>query len=480
MAFPHASRKKTAFGLCLSLSIVFLLAGLLYLRQWADLSPLELKSHTSTPSKTNGNQAEKPVSSLNFPPSQSPADELHTTGKLGNGEWKFDPTEDAENYGLDDAQCDAAFPALYFEIDRAAAWWRSNRNITLEDVDISWKGSGMVRAMIYGHQLYVIEPRYNGEGYDIRRALALLSSIHRAVVAYHGTIPNVEFSFSINDVPDPDHAAKPVWTLRRRVDAKEKWLMPDFGYWSWDLDLNGSYEQIRREIAAIETDFREKKPLAVWRGAKSNNVRTDLLNVAAGRTWSDVKEIAWPGMTWFRSESQGEFIRIADLCRYKFVIQTEGASYFSRDKYLQNCDSVIIMHRRQWVDNHHHLLITEGLDQNVVEVERDFSDLPLKMDYLLSHPIEAERIANNGAKTFRDRYLTPAVQTCYWRRLFRRWREVSFEPYLYDDLEEEDAVTSQFSTKKKLRGVPYETYVRTAFNDYMPKCTWARKISRMC
>ncbi|KAL9077608.1 MAG: hypothetical protein Q9157_003278 [Trypethelium eluteriae] len=383
----------------------------------------------------------------------------YKTEKLGNEEWRFDPTEDAENYGLDDAQCDAAFPAMYFEIDRAAAWWRSIRDITLEDVDASWKASGLVRAMIYDHELYVIEPRYNGEGYDIRRALAVLDSIHRAVVAYHGRIPNVEFSFSVNDVPDPDHAAKPIWTLRRRVDAKEKWLMPDFGYWSWGLDHIGSYEQVRREIAAIETDFREKKPLAVWRGARENNARADLLHVAMGRTWSDVQEIVWAGKTGFRSKSRGGFIRMADHCKYKYVIQTEGASYSTRGKYLQNCHSVVIMHRRRWVETHDHLLIAEGLDQNVVEVERDFSDLPLKMDYLLSHPTESERIANNSVAAFRDRYLTPAAQTCYWRRLFRRWREVSFEPHLYDDIQIANSVTGQLSAKKKLRGVPYELYV---------------------
>ena len=105
------------------------------------------------------------------------------------------------------------------------------------------------------------------------------------------------------------------------------------------------------------------------------------------------------------------------------------------------------MHKRHWVENHHHLLITDGSQQNVVEVERDFSDLPLKMDYLLSHPVEAKRIANNSVTRFRDRYLTPAAQACYWRNLFWAWREVSFEPDLYGGMD------------PRLRGVPYETYM---------------------
>ena len=174
--------------------------------------------------------------------------------------------------------------------------------------------------------MYVIEPKYNGEGFDIRRSLALLSAIHRAIVSYHGPLPNIEFSFSVNDVPDPGRVSKPIWTLSRRIDAEEEWLMPDFGYWSWDIDLIGSYEQVRHDIMAVETDFRQKKPLAVWRGAKNNHVRADLLREATGRTWSDVREIVWGGKTLFRTSAKGQFIKMADHCRYKYLIQTEGTS----------------------------------------------------------------------------------------------------------------------------------------------------------
>jgi hypothetical protein len=40
---------------------------------------------------------------------------------------------------------------------------------------------------------------------------------------------------------------------------------------------------------------------------------------------------------------------------------------------------------------------------------------------------EAEKIARNSVRTFRERYLTQAAEACYWRRLIRAWREVSFE-----------------------------------------------------
>lgn len=76
------------------------------------------------------------------------------------------------------------------------------------------------------------------------------------------------------------------------------------------------------------------------------------------------------------------------------------------------------------------------------------------MNYLLSHDSEAQRIAHNSAATFRDRYLTPAAQACYWRKLFHAWSSVSFEPDFYRTV-----VDSNGKTKRKSRGTPFETYV---------------------
>ena len=96
-------------------------------------------------------------------------------------------------------------------------------------------------------------------------------------------------------------------------------------------------------------------------------------------------------------------------------------------------------------------MISSGPNQNFVEVERDFSDLESKMENLLRHRGEAERIANNSAELFRDRYLTPAAQACYWRRMFKAWASVSFEPagWVRDDGEDGQI---------RRRGTPFESF----------------------
>lgn len=75
----------------------------------------------------------------------------------GNRTWWFDLARDGLNYGLSDAQCDAAFPGYFEEVYRTAAQWKAQRDITPDDVDISWRGGReMVRAMIVDRQVSAV------------------------------------------------------------------------------------------------------------------------------------------------------------------------------------------------------------------------------------------------------------------------------------------------------------------------------------
>jgi hypothetical protein len=85
----------------------------------------------------------------------------------------------------------------------------------------------------------------------------------------------------------------------------------------------------------------------------------------------------------------------------------------------------------QWIQHHHYLLVANGTEQNFMEVERDFSDLETKIEYLLANPEDAKRIADNNVKTFRERYFAPAAEACYWRALIHGWAASSFQPQVF-------------------------------------------------
>jgi hypothetical protein len=296
------------------------------------------------------------------------------------------------------------------------------------------------------------------------RGRATLNSLHRALMAFpeRHLLPSIEFIFTTEDFANDPTGRGPVWAYSKRDADDSVWLMPDFGYWAWPEVPIGPYHEVRRRIAAIDdgetaTDgtyspglqFQDKKKQLVWRGSLATNpgIRSKLLKSAQGRSWASVRVIDWDD----ENDIRFNLLPIEDHCRYMFLAHTEGRSFSGRGKYLLNCRSVVISHPLTWREAHHAALIASGPDANYVEVEADFSDLPRKVDFLIDNPQVAQRIAENAVRTFRDRYLTPAAESCYWRYLVRQYASVlDFEPVLF---------ATGRDGKVAPRGTPFETWL---------------------
>jgi hypothetical protein len=292
------------------------------------------------------------------------------------------------------------------------------------------------------------------------RGLATLHSLNRALTSFPArhTLPNIEFILLVEDFSREN---VPRWTYSKHVSNSDDrvFLMPDFGYWSWPEVGISSYSKFRRRVRAMDEGIREdgssigriefqsKKQQLVWRGAlRPNPLRGKLYTLAKDKMWADVQYINWDD----ERDVTKKVMQMEEFCRYAFLGHVEGRSYSGRAKYLLNCRSVFVSHQLEWVEAHHGALVKEGPEQNYVEVRRDWVNLEDEIMHLIEHPELAERIAENGVRTFRDRYLTPAAEACYWRRLIRGWGSVSFEPQFYKDEE-----------KERWRGVPFESFVLT-------------------
>ena len=380
------------------------------------------------------------------------------------GEWQFQHGRDSLNFGLSYERCNTAFPGLFEEIHRAVGF-RSDRqsNVSAADLDEIQAGRGTTRAMIIDGKLRVLDAKHPDET-QRKKGLAILYSIYRAISIDGRTFPNIEFVFSIDDMVE--NPRQPIWAIARRSQDRNLWLMPDFGFWSWDLQdigtLDDVTEQIVRDEAAI--GWSGKIQRLVWRGQLQMlpKLRRALLNASKGKPWSEIEALI-PEL------SPENYIGAADQCKFMFIAHAEGGlsdqvsgllskflqdsigrSYSGSLKYRQLCHSVIIIHKMQWIQHHHYLLVANGTQQNFVEVERDFSDLETKMEYLISHPEEARRIAGNNVKTFRERYFTPAAEACYWRALIRGWAASSFQPEVF--------ASTPGGGLKRPRGVAFEIF----------------------
>ncbi|KAK6819593.1 hypothetical protein PG990_010090 [Apiospora arundinis] len=373
-------------------------------------------------------------------------------------EWTFVVGRDDLNFGLSDEQCDIAFPQLYQEIDRARDHLvAKNRTIKEKDVHVDRKGTydghthGEFQVMINDGELYIIK-EVSGEP-DRSRGLAALANMYRAISSMPDArrqIPNIEFTFDIEDVAQggEKNPERIRWTWARHKDNPWHWAMPDFDGWSYPDDGVASFVQFRADVAELESNYTrewyDKPQKLAWRGsfAQNGDLRRALVKAAEGKSWNDVKPIDW--------HDRKDVLSMQDFCKYQFVAHTEGNSWSGRLRYLHVCDSVPVVHSLEWAAHYYPLMVSSGPKQNYVEVKRDWSDLVPKMEELMADPERARAIAAESTRVFRDRYLTPAAEACYWRRMFKAWRSVmDFEPkthYVHKD------------GSRKRRGVSWERF----------------------
>ena len=97
----------------------------------------------------------------------------------------------------------------------------------------------------------------------------------------------------------------------------------------------------------------------------------------------------------------------------------------------------------------------DAATQNYIAVKNDWSDLDEKINYYLEHQDEAEQIGEEMRRTLRNRYMTPAAEACYIRRMIYEFAKVQqFEPKLYKEVKDDDGVTHE-----KMRGYSWERFV---------------------
>ena len=371
------------------------------------------------------------------------ADGPSPTGKqkTTTTKWTFNATRDADNLGLSDDQCDIAFPKQYTDIQNNVANLSANP-ITLSDLDIQDGQDERIRAMIYNGELYIISRHGNTWR---QNGVATVHALQRALSAFpdRKSLPNIEFFLFTHDLVGENKA---VWTYTKPAnvtDYKNQWLMPDFGYWAWPHSHIGSYNHIRNEIRKFEdqVDFEDKTPQLVWRGNQGTAPhRSPFVEATKGKDWANVSGIDWGHI----DDDKSSFLSLWDHCRFQMVMDISGRSWSGKGKYIQNCESVYVTHTPKWLKTTTYALEVEGPEQNFVQLKEDWSDLEGKVKEVLESPSMAKRIAKKGVEDFRDRYLTPAAEACYWRALIRGYGRVSFEPNLY----EKDGTT--------LRGAPFE------------------------
>ena len=145
--------------------------------------------------------------------------------------------------------------------------------------------------------------------------------MYRAILAAptDADIPNIEFVFSVEDLPA--QPTKPMWSLARRAQDHNLWLIPDFGFWSWDMPAIGTLDEVANEAVESIEPWDQKSEKLVWRGkiTFAPKLRRALLDAAKGKPWSDVGQLKWTDPNF-----KEQFLGPVDQCNYMFIAHAEG------------------------------------------------------------------------------------------------------------------------------------------------------------
>jgi hypothetical protein len=239
--------------------------------------------------------------------------------------WRFQFGRDDLNLGMSDSQCMSAFPGLFEDIYRAVALrLDQNTYVSAHDLNSIELSRGMVRAMIVERKLVVLESQHMDQDHR-KKGLATLQAIQRSISISGKSLPNIEFVFSIEDMVQ--NLAEPLWTLARRPQDENLWLMPDFGFWSWDIEDLGPFDSVVQRVIRdeINVPWPVKIQKLVWRGAlrRAPKLRRALLDACRDKTWSDVEVLVETAPSIF-----GNYVSAADQCKYMFLAHAEGEYIF--------------------------------------------------------------------------------------------------------------------------------------------------------
>ncbi|BGP44545.1 hypothetical protein JCM10450v2_000359 [Rhodotorula kratochvilovae] len=346
----------------------------------------------------------------------------------GVKEQESDNYELALDRHLTQDQCDAIYPGLYLEIDRARDYWKARGGVTEKDLDDA-EAQGQARAMIVNSRLYIKSYSDSQQGQRTKASLAL---INEALITAPEPVPDIEFVVQTGDNGIPQGAP---WALGRKEREEQLTLMPDYSFFSWPEPHVDSWQEVADHTLEYETKLRweNKVDKLFWRGAFLVDIRKELWEIARKYTWGAISDLDWSD----RETVKKELLTPEQHCDYKFLAHVEGLAYSGRLKYLTQCRSVIIAHKMKYVQHFHHLFNADSSSpsQNlVISPGHNFDELPSVMASLLADDARARRIADNSYAFWRH-WLSMGSVACYHRRLFEAWREVqTFEPVVTRNL----------------------------------------------
>ncbi|KAL9111102.1 MAG: hypothetical protein Q9227_004365 [Pyrenula ochraceoflavens] len=316
--------------------------------------------------------------------------------------------------------CDRHHSILYSDVESTEAYWDSVGGITRDDLELSRymceKNGNCVTIKLYNGTIYIRTP--------IEKQLSFQSRAHSMLLMLSRTdlsdAPNIDFLLDTNDgtrLYEPcflemdKHISEA--TSKSREKGVNHFLFPDFTTFDWYETRLPPFNEARLTLSSPADPFSSKIPKLFWRGApglQQGTQRLDLITRLGNQT--DVADVAGIAHKDFKSphDPNNNFKTLDEMCKYQYIVYTEGMAYSGRLKYTSLCNSVQIGLKITFIEFWTHILKPYYVEA------KDWDDGLQQYLRLRDQPARAEALAA-GARDIIRKHLSPTGVSCYVRRV---------------------------------------------------------------
>lgn len=198
-------------------------------------------------------------------------------------------------------------------------------------------------------------------------------------------------------------------------------LRDDLAVTLLNLDPVRHWELVKK-VPPNDIDYRQKKDMAVWRGAttgehRSKGARIDLVNMLLDRTDSFNVGFSKTPIKDLDYAVKGVML-LKEQLQYKFLICLEGNDVASGLKWMLRSNSVVMMPKptiSSW-------LMEDTLEPFVhyIPLADDFSDVEERVKWAVDHDDECIEISNN-ASLFMSQFMDPRREIMIECEVFKRY-----------------------------------------------------------
>ncbi|WP_421913495.1 glycosyl transferase family 90 [Mesorhizobium sp.] len=181
-------------------------------------------------------------------------------------------------------------------------------------------------------------------------------------------------------------------------------------------------------MPADRLPFVDKRAAVVWRGDLNNPIRTRFLEAVRDLPFCDAGSPKRTAAEKYRKP----YLSIAQQKQYRYIVSLEGNDVATNLKWIMSSNSLCLMPPPTYET----WFAESRLEANVhyASLERDFSDLPEKVQYFERHPEEAQRIisaANAYCRTFANERAEQAISLLVLYKYFVLSGQIEPDPNVW-------------------------------------------------